>query len=234
MYVLGDSKGQNWQHFYTAVTRGQKRVYVVGREADIERAIRKRIIPRNTRLCYLVKKVVSQPGPEGEDTLTQSGLSQSLVETQSFGPSQISGFEPTQSTPVLHTPNFPRPSSSTRPSCTRHLNKNIEEPDMSSEDDDMRFSQTYSWSPMNICDEPSTTAVEFESELSYHDRDAALMGTISSSPSDSSRPPKRQGQAEDCTTPSKLAKVTNRFEKICEALRCKNIVALCKQSILEC
>ncbi|XP_056604912.1 DNA helicase B [Triplophysa dalaica] len=211
VYVLGDSKGQNWQHFYTAVTRGQKRVYVVGREADIERAIRKMIIPRKTRLCYLVKKVVSQPGPEGEDTLTQSGLSQSLLETQSFGPSQISGFEPTQSTPVLHTPNFSQPSSSTRPSCTRRLDKNIEEPDMSLEDD-MRFSQTYSWSPMNICDEPSTTEVEFESELSYHDKDAALMGTISSSPSDSSRPPKRQGQAEDCTTPSKLAKQTTSEE----------------------
>lgn len=144
--MLGDSKGQNWQHIYTAVTRGRKRVYVVGREADIERGIQKMIIPRTTRLRNLVKEVVSPPGPEGEDTLTQSGLSQSPV-----GPSQILGFEPTQS---------------------------------------------------------STTATEFVSELSHHDGDAALMGTISSFPGESSRPSKRPGQAEDCTTPIKLAKVT--------------------------
>lgn len=207
VYVLGDCKGQNWQHVYTAVTRGQKRVYVVGREADIERAIRKMIIPRKTRLCTLVKKVVSQPGPEGEETLTQSGISQSPVETQDFGPSQMSGFEPTQSTPVLHTPSFSQPSCSTRPSCVRHLYKKIEEPDTSLQDD-LIFSQMYSWSPMYNCDEPSTTAMEFVSKLSYHDEDDALMGTVSSLPSESSRPPKRPGEAEDCTTPSKLAKQT--------------------------
>lgn len=202
VYVLGDSKSQNWQHIYTAVTRGRKRVYVVGREADIETGIVKIIIPRTTRLLNLVKKVVSPPGPEGEDTLTQSGLSQSPV-----GPSQILGFEPTQSTPVLHTPSFSQPSCSTRPSCVRHLYKSIEEPDTSLQDD-MSFSRTYSWSPMYICDEPSTTATEFVSELSHHNGDAALMGTISSFPGESSRPSKRPGEAEDCTTPIKLAKVT--------------------------
>lgn len=216
VYVLGDGTGQNWQHVYTAVTRGQKRVYVVGKEADIERAIRKMIIPRKTRLCNLVKKVVSQPGPEGEDTLTQSGLGQSPANTQHFGPSQISGIEPTQSTPVLHTPSFSQPSCSTKPSCVRHLYKNIEEPDTSLQDD-MMFSQTYSWSPMYICDEPSTSAMEFVSKLSYHDGDEALMGTVSSSPGDCSRPSKRPGEAEDCATPSKLSKVKVLLHKqICK------------------
>ncbi|XP_056604426.1 DNA helicase B-like [Triplophysa dalaica] len=66
VYVLGESKVQNWQHFYTAVTRSQKRVYVVGTETVMKEAITKAIIPRNTRLCSLVAR--------REDTSTQSGM----------------------------------------------------------------------------------------------------------------------------------------------------------------
>uniref|UniRef100_A0A8C2A6W2 Helicase (DNA) B n=1 Tax=Cyprinus carpio TaxID=7962 RepID=A0A8C2A6W2_CYPCA len=58
VYVLGNTFVQNWQHVYTAVTRGQKRVYVVGRERDLAGAIEKRITPRNTRLRGRVKEIV--------------------------------------------------------------------------------------------------------------------------------------------------------------------------------
>ncbi|XP_073725117.1 DNA helicase B [Misgurnus anguillicaudatus] len=203
VYVLGDCKGQNWQHVYTAVTRGQKRVYVVGKEVDIINAIKKRITTRKTRLCSLVKTAVTPPAPGAEETLTQSGISQSPVVTQNFGPSQ--------STPTLHTPSFSQAFCSTiRPSCVGHLYKNIEAPDTSLKED-MAFSQTYSWSPMYTCDESTTTQNENVSKLSDCVENAAL-GAISSSPIESSRSSKRLGLADDCSTPKKLAKQTNSEE----------------------
>ncbi len=73
MYVLGNTFVQNWQHVYTAVTRGQKRVYVVGREHDLKQAIEKKITPRNTRLRGRVKEIVAQQ--DFEDSFTQSDCS---------------------------------------------------------------------------------------------------------------------------------------------------------------
>ncbi|XP_073694797.1 DNA helicase B-like [Garra rufa] len=73
VYVLGNTFVQNWQHVYTAVTRGQKRVYVVGRERDLEGAIEKRITSRNTRLRGRVKEIVAQQGLEV--SFTQSDCS---------------------------------------------------------------------------------------------------------------------------------------------------------------
>lgn len=201
VYVLGNCTGQNWQHVYTAVTRGQKRVYVVGKEDDIIKAIKKRITTRKTRLCSLVKKVVAPPG--AEETLTQSGISQSPVVTQDFGPSQ--------STQALHNPSFSQAfCSTTRPSCERHLYKNIEAPDTSLQED-MAFNQTYSWSPMYTCDESTTTQNVNMSKLSDCVEVEAL-GAITSSPIESSRSSKRLGLADDCTTPRKLAKQTTSEE----------------------
>lgn len=61
VYVVGESWHQTWKHIYTAVTRGQKRVYVVSKEKGVESAIRKREIPRNTRLGGLVKDQLVDP-----------------------------------------------------------------------------------------------------------------------------------------------------------------------------
>lgn len=209
MYVLGDSIAQNWQHVYTAVTRGQKRVYVVGTERDLEGAIRKRITPRNTQLCRFAKKSVGQKDPE--DSLTQSACSQNQAATpvnHSFGPSQ--------STPVApHCSSRPEPFSSTRPSCVRHLYKDengqSHQTSNISLQDDMAFSQTYSWSPMDGCDEPSMVQNEHVSELSNHVEDATLLGAISSSPNE--RGSKRMIPVDTCSTPTKLPKVTNIYTR---------------------
>lgn len=206
VYVLGDSIAQNWQHVYTAVTRGQKRVYVVGTESDLEGAIKKWITPRNTRLCWFVKSTVAKQGPE--DSLTQYACSQSQVETpvnHRFGPSQ--------STPVApHCPSLPQSFSSTKPSCIRHLYKeengqNHQTSNISLQDD-MAFSKTYSWSPMDGCDEPSMVQNEHVSELSNQVEDSTLLETISSSPNESSRGSKRLIPVDTCSTPTKLPKVT--------------------------
>ncbi|XP_051976730.1 DNA helicase B-like isoform X2 [Xyrauchen texanus] len=215
VYVLGDGWGQNWQHVYTAVTRGQKRVYVVGRVNDIERAMKKPVIPRNTRLGSHIRSIVARPG---NDSFNQSGSTQSPVDSsinKSFGPSQIAGLGPSQSTPLaLHTPSFSQVFS--RPSCVKHLyreetGQNIETSNMILQDD-MTFSQTYSWSPMDICDEPSTMHNANVSELSNHVEGVTLLGAISSSLNESSKTSKRLVFSDNCSTPSKHPKQTTSEE----------------------
>uniref|UniRef100_A0A8C9S6G1 DNA helicase B n=1 Tax=Scleropages formosus TaxID=113540 RepID=A0A8C9S6G1_SCLFO len=53
VYVLGNEAGQNWRHVYTAVTRGQKRVYVVARKDGLKKAIENRDVKRKTWLGAL-------------------------------------------------------------------------------------------------------------------------------------------------------------------------------------
>ncbi|XP_016430181.1 DNA helicase B [Sinocyclocheilus rhinocerous] len=208
VYVLGDSRAQNWQHVYTAVTRGQKRVYVVGRERDLEGAIKRWITPRNTRLCHFVTNVVSQQGPE--DSLTQSTCSQSQVETpvnHNFGPSQ--------STPVAsQTPS--RPQKLSRPSCAQNLYKDesgqSHPTSNSSLQEDVAFSQTYSWSPMDSCTEPSKVQNENASELSNHVEDATLLAAVCCSSNECNRGSKRLIPVDTCSTPTKLPKQTTSEE----------------------
>ncbi|XP_026779472.3 DNA helicase B isoform X1 [Pangasianodon hypophthalmus] len=54
VYVLDRGIGQTWKHVYTAVTRGQSRVYVIAKKDGLENAIRRYIIKRNTRLEGLI------------------------------------------------------------------------------------------------------------------------------------------------------------------------------------
>uniref|UniRef100_A0A8C1ZK20 Helicase (DNA) B n=1 Tax=Cyprinus carpio TaxID=7962 RepID=A0A8C1ZK20_CYPCA len=203
VYVLGDSRAQNWQNVYTAVTRGQKRVYVVGRERDLEGAIKRWITPRNTQLCHFVTNVVSQQGPE--DSLSQSAC-QSQVETP---------VTPSQSTPVAsQTPS--RPQKLSRPSCTRNLYKDVSgqshPTSNSSLKDVVAFSQTYSWSPMDRCAEPSKVQNENASKLSNHVEDPTLLAAVSCSSNECCRGSKRLIPVDTCSTPTKLPKQTTSEE----------------------
>lgn len=209
MYVLGNSTAQNWQHVYTAVTRGQKRVYVVGRERDLEGAIKRWITPRNTRLCRFVTNVVSRQG--AEDSLTQSACSQSQETPVNHG------FGPSHSTPVAsQTPSCSQNLS--RPSCVRHLYKEENgESDQTSNislQEDVAFSQTYSWSPMDSCSEPSKVQDENASEISNHVENAPLLAAISSSSNECSRGSKRLIPVDTCTTPTKQPKVMDALEHL--------------------
>ncbi|CAL8277606.1 unnamed protein product [Gadus morhua 'NCC'] len=60
VYVVGTGGFQNWRTVYTAVTRGQKRVYVVSTEEELQAAIKRKPDPRLTRLAGLVKEKVVQ------------------------------------------------------------------------------------------------------------------------------------------------------------------------------
>uniref|UniRef100_A0A672YWJ4 Helicase (DNA) B n=1 Tax=Sphaeramia orbicularis TaxID=375764 RepID=A0A672YWJ4_9TELE len=76
VYVVGDGIAQTWKHIYTAVTRGQKRVYVVTDERAIEAAIKRHETPRTTRLSGLVKDQLVQLGMHPKTPIgTPSGCS---------------------------------------------------------------------------------------------------------------------------------------------------------------
>ncbi|XP_055506783.1 LOW QUALITY PROTEIN: DNA helicase B-like [Leucoraja erinacea] len=62
VYVVGPAGRQNWQHIYTAVTRGRKRVYVVTSEAHFIKAMKARVTPRNTRLREFLQEKLAKPG----------------------------------------------------------------------------------------------------------------------------------------------------------------------------
>ncbi|XP_036433461.1 DNA helicase B [Colossoma macropomum] len=98
VYVLGEGRYQNWKHVYTAVTRGQQRVYVIAKENGLKQAIQGHVINRCTRLAGLVTNLVGKLQTVREDLCTQPSQSQ-------FGtPKRGSIFQPFQS-PQQSLPN---------------------------------------------------------------------------------------------------------------------------------
>ncbi|XP_048216094.1 DNA helicase B isoform X2 [Perognathus longimembris pacificus] len=63
VYVVGKAGRQHWQHVYTAVTRGRRRVYVIAEGSQLLSTIRKPNIPRKTRLKHFLQNELSD-GPE--------------------------------------------------------------------------------------------------------------------------------------------------------------------------
>ncbi|XP_076159330.1 DNA helicase B [Alosa pseudoharengus] len=139
VYVVGSGVAQDWRHVYTAVTRGQKRVYVVSKDADFEKAIRGHVRKRNTRLGQLVRELVAEQQSGQEDPLNQSSFTQPCAGTLSR---QAPGFGPPQAS---QTPSqTPGPSS---------MCKDLQEEDACLQDD-LNFSQAYNWcSPMECAED---------------------------------------------------------------------------------
>uniref|UniRef100_A0A3B3QE17 UvrD-like helicase C-terminal domain-containing protein n=1 Tax=Paramormyrops kingsleyae TaxID=1676925 RepID=A0A3B3QE17_9TELE len=67
VYILGSGWYQHWKHVYTAVTRGQKRVYVLMCKDSLKKVIERRVTKRKTQLKGLVNQVIAQmvPQPNG-------------------------------------------------------------------------------------------------------------------------------------------------------------------------
>lgn len=93
VYVLDKGIRQTWKHVYTAVTRGQSRVYIIAKKDGLENAIRGHVIKRSTRLEGLVGDMLHDSGIANKDFLSQP--SQSQFNT----PKRGSGFQTFQSTP---------------------------------------------------------------------------------------------------------------------------------------
>ncbi|KAG7320399.1 hypothetical protein KOW79_016252 [Hemibagrus wyckioides] len=66
VYVLDKGNNQTWKHVYTAITRGQHRVYVIAKQGGLENAIRERVIKRDTQLEGFVMDLLKK------DFLSQS------------------------------------------------------------------------------------------------------------------------------------------------------------------
>ncbi|MBN3307996.1 HELB helicase, partial [Amia calva] len=217
VYVLGAGGGESWQHVYTAVTRGRKRVYVVGEEKDFQRAMQWKLPKRNTQLRELLKQELYRGRSEraGEPASQANG-----TENPPSAPFRAaSGLWPTQYTPLptqskeslkLHLP--------TSLSCQRSLwdSGSVDE----SLSDDVAFSQTYTWSPMD----GTSSAVPSQHHAGKDQMDgldaspqpgcphhvdtpgnpSGAEWTPSASPARS----KRQNSTDnDCGTPSKLHRV---------------------------
>ncbi|KAL8570885.1 hypothetical protein ACOMHN_023558 [Nucella lapillus] len=50
IYYVGDSRIQNWKHVYTAVTRGRKAVFMVGKDSELRQSVWRGDYPRRSRL----------------------------------------------------------------------------------------------------------------------------------------------------------------------------------------
>lgn len=59
VYVVGKAGRQDWQHVYTAVTRGRSRVYVIAEEAHLRSAILRNNVRRKTRLKHFLQSELS-------------------------------------------------------------------------------------------------------------------------------------------------------------------------------
>uniref|UniRef100_A0A8C5LG25 DNA helicase B n=1 Tax=Jaculus jaculus TaxID=51337 RepID=A0A8C5LG25_JACJA len=74
-YVVGKAGRQHWQHVYTAVTRGRRRVYVIAEASQLQRAVCKRSVPRKTRLKHFVQNKLSSSRAPPADGPSQSASS---------------------------------------------------------------------------------------------------------------------------------------------------------------
>lgn len=81
VYVVGNPGRQDWQHVYTAVTRGCCRVYVIAEEPHLRRAVTNKNVPRKTHLQRFLREAIAErsncPRPTSFP-LAQSWLSQEL------------------------------------------------------------------------------------------------------------------------------------------------------------
>ncbi|XP_033018481.1 DNA helicase B [Lacerta agilis] len=71
VYVVGDTPHQNWQHVYTAITRGRCRVYIIAEEAKLQAVIAKKSFRRKTRLKAFMKDALAEETDVSEQTSPQ-------------------------------------------------------------------------------------------------------------------------------------------------------------------
>ncbi|XP_062619654.1 DNA helicase B-like isoform X2 [Saccostrea cucullata] len=129
VYYLGSSVSwQNWQHVYTAVTRGRKEVYILGSDMVLSKAIANRPNKRWTSLQYQLNKILPNREELNQSlqTLTEdteeSVCNNSLPSTQtnSFHVDKPAGQTFTRIKPSPYEPHPQSPGagpSKPHPSC---------------------------------------------------------------------------------------------------------------------
>ena len=90
VYCLSGSNYETWRHVYTAVTRGRKDVVIVGSYKDLEKAVKKRPIPRQTALGEKMKKLLTKVEKEKEAKMHEDEVSREEAEkVEESAPRQV-------------------------------------------------------------------------------------------------------------------------------------------------
>ncbi|XP_041071535.1 DNA helicase B isoform X2 [Carcharodon carcharias] len=145
VYVVGSAGRQNWQHIYTAVSRGRQRVYVVTSEDHFIQAVTAKSPRRNTQLRELLQEKLVKVGSSSciEGSLFQQQASLGVFSTHAKANStQFDSVVPSTQVMgdfVLHKAN--------------EIKTDGNKTDSQKEDsfsEDLAFAQNYSWSPQSL------------------------------------------------------------------------------------
>ena len=81
VYGLSGSNHESWKHVYTAVTRGRKKVVIVGSYTDLENAVKRKPIKRQTALGEKVRSLMSQVEREKQRAAQREDRDSEMKET---------------------------------------------------------------------------------------------------------------------------------------------------------
>ena len=95
VYGVSNSKMETWKHVYTAVTRGKKRVVIVGTWENLAAAVRRKSRPRQTalqeKMCKVMSKlkkgeapVIEEDEPEKDNLNQPSEVDKSTLDQHKF------------------------------------------------------------------------------------------------------------------------------------------------------
>ncbi|KAG2469181.1 HELB helicase, partial [Polypterus senegalus] len=132
VYVTGPSGRQNWQHLYTAITRGRKRVYVVAKESDLITIAQRKSTKRQTSLQEILCDKIRHRTPAADE------MTASHHKEKSQGASLTTGTVSQQPPRDLAAEHVGATSSPVQGQDAEKMWLL----------DDMSFLETYSWSPM--------------------------------------------------------------------------------------
>ncbi|XP_077121350.1 DNA helicase B [Ranitomeya variabilis] len=121
IYVLGNTGWQNWKHVYTAVTRGRKRVYIIARKTQLDKAIASKARDRKTSLKQRLKEKLPQRKTFGQPAAMSSAQPESSQATEEQEAEVILTPHPLPYTQLKSPPRFSCPPVPTTPiagSCT--------------------------------------------------------------------------------------------------------------------
>ncbi|XP_060695751.1 DNA helicase B isoform X1 [Hemiscyllium ocellatum] len=144
VYVVGSAGRQNWQHIYTAVTRGRQRVYVVTAEDDFIKAVTAKSPHRNTRLRELLQEKIR----EMEPTSKTAGL---LTQQEPCSvPSIPEVVASAQFDSLMPSVQVVDDSGCAEHNERRKDNGKMDPQEGDSFSADLAFAQDYSWSPQSL------------------------------------------------------------------------------------
>ncbi|XP_039625666.1 DNA helicase B [Polypterus senegalus] len=188
VYVTGPSGRQNWQHLYTAITRGRKRVYVVAKESDLITIAQRKSTKRQTSLQEILCDKIRHRTPAADE------MTASHHKEKSQGASLTTGTVSQQPPRDLAAEHVGATSSPVQGQDAEKMWLL----------DDMSFLETYSWSPMESTrtdeNEMNSSSYTIDPEAGHLQRPTVTEG---SSPSI-----KRSSEWWDsCETPTKQPRV---------------------------